>query len=426
MTTTIDIGAWLREKRNELGLTQAELARRVRVAQPTVSNWERNQTQPDEVQLEFLRAALGEKGYTNDPEVEGLDALPSAGWGGQYPLDAVFVRTDQRAVVDIVRRIRDNRYDLSPEFQRDFVWDLQKQSKLIESCLMRIPLPVLYVAEALDGRIIVVDGLQRLTTFHRYLDNQFKLTFGSSEDDKKHPLEGKKFLDLETKFRERIEDTSLTLYILDPKAPERARLDIFERVNSGAPLTRQQMRNCLYNGPATKFLKEAAASQIFKQATGESLDALKMRDREAINRFCAFSLLGWRNYKAGDMDGFLADGLERMNRDKDSLPELRQRFDLAMDLNFSLFGQHAFRKSLAGSASGARSALNIALFDVCSVLFAVEPVRLSDRAESVRSMVRGLLEDTDFVRAITYSTTSRKPVSFRFERMETEVRKVLA
>jgi len=90
-----------------------------------------------------------------------------------------------------------------------------------------------------------------------------------------------------------IEDTQLTLYILDAKAPERAKLDIFERVNSGAPLTRQQMRNCLYNGRATVWLKEVASTPVFIEATGESLDAKRMRDREAINRFCAFSIIGW-------------------------------------------------------------------------------------------------------------------------------------
>ena len=225
-------------------------------------------------------------------EPEGIDEGKSAGWGGEYPLDAVFVRTDQRTVGEVVRRIRNDRYDLNPEFQRDFIWRIEKQSRLIESCLMRIPLPVLYVAEAHDGRIIVVDGLQRLTTFRRYLDNQFKLTFPRSEDDEPHPLEGKKFDDLDLKLQERVEDTQLTLYILDPKAPERAKLDIFERVNGGEVLTRQQMRNCLFSGDATRWLKDASKSADFLRATGGSLDSRTMRDREAINRFCAFSILG--------------------------------------------------------------------------------------------------------------------------------------
>ena len=117
-----------------------------------------------------------------DQEPEGLDVGTSDGWG-DYPLDAVLVRTEPRSVSEVVRRIENKRYVLDPDFQRDFVWPLQKQSKLIESCIMRIPLPVFYVAEAPDGRIIVVDGLQRLTTFARYLGNQFKLVGLASGED---------------------------------------------------------------------------------------------------------------------------------------------------------------------------------------------------------------------------------------------------
>src|SRR5450830_1477801 len=150
---------------------------------------------------------------------------------------------------------------------------------------MRIPLPVFYVAEAPDGRIIVVDGLQRLTTFARFLGNELRLTGLTSENVSGHALEGKYFSELPLNLQERVQDTQLTMYILDAKAPERARLDIFERVNSGEPLTRQQMRNALYNGPATQWLKLAAEKDSFRDATGRSLNVKTMRDREAINRF---------------------------------------------------------------------------------------------------------------------------------------------
>ncbi|HKN09478.1 MAG TPA: DUF262 domain-containing protein, partial [Pseudomonadota bacterium] len=108
-------------------------------------------------------------------EIEGLDISQSSGWD-EYPLDSVFVRKEERSVNEVVKRINSNRYKLDPDFQRTFVWSIEKQSKLIESCLMRIPLPVFYVAEAKDGRIVVVDGLQRLTTLQRYLGNMFPLT----------------------------------------------------------------------------------------------------------------------------------------------------------------------------------------------------------------------------------------------------------
>lgn len=362
-----------------------------------------------------------------EPDVEGLDSSQSEGWGGDYPLDAVFVRTETRTVQEVVRRIEAGRYQLDPDFQRDFVWPIAKQSRLIESCVMRIPLPVFYVAEAKDGRIAVVDGLQRLTTFSNYLSGKFSLVLSSGEDQPAHPLDGKKYLELPLLLQERIQDTQLTLYILDSKAPERAKLDIFERVNSGVSLTRQQMRNCLFNGPATQWLKTASNSPEFLKASGRSLDSKSMRDREAINRFCAFYLIGEQSYSGGDMDSFLARTLEKMQKGGVDLNQLHAKFIHSMKANSYLFGEHSFRKSLAreeGFAS--RTVLNIALFDVCSVLLAdIEAATIKSNAPLMRDVFIKLIEDGNFNHAITYSTNSTRQVKKRFEMARHIINEVL-
>lgn len=359
-------------------------------------------------------------------DVEGIDLPSSIGWG-DYPLDSVFVRSEQRTVGEVVKRIRADRYDLSPDFQREFLWSIEKQSRLIESCLMRLPLPVFYVAEAKDGKIVVVDGLQRLTTFKRFLDDEFKLQFPSGDEDnpKPSPLDGLRFKDLKLNLQERIEDTQLTLYVLDAKAPERAKLDIFERVNSGEPLTRQQMRNCLYNGRATRWLRDAAESAVFLDVTGGSLDRKKMRDREAINRFCAFDLIGWRKYQ-GDMDTFLAEALEEMNSsDAETLDSMKTRFDRSLKNNYFLFGRHSFRKSLRGGGTP-RSILNIALFEVCSVIFAkVSEDCVQRYAAEIKDAMTTLLLNDKFDLAVTYGTNATKRVRARFEMLEKKMSEVL-
>jgi transcriptional regulator with XRE-family HTH domain len=417
----------LQRQRVERGLTQAELGRRLGISQATISLWENSKAEPDEVQLEALLAIFRggvEPNRTTNPEgePEGLETIHSAGWG-EYPLDAVFVRTDQRTVGEVVKRIRSNRYDLNPEFQRDFVWPDDKQYRLIESCLMRIQLPVIYVAEAEDGRIVVVDGLQRLSTFRRFLDDKLKLSFAKAEEDLPHPLEGKRFSDLELKLQERVEDTQLTLYILDSKAPERAKLDIFERVNSGEPLTRQQMRNCLYSGNATRLLKRCAESPAFLDATGRSLKAKTMRDREAVNRFCAFAIVGWKSYRSGEMDSFLAEALEAMNKMTSvELDHLEARFLWAMEINRSLFGRHAFRKSLRTENDANRSALNIALFDVCSVVLStLDKGAIANHGLGIKDSIAALLTDEDFNNSITYATNDKRRVATRFEKMENKL-----
>jgi hypothetical protein len=351
-------------------------------------------------------------------DVEGLDMEPEAS-RTDYPLEDVMVRTETRSAREVVDRIGKGRFIMDPEFQRAFVWDVEKQSKLIESCVMRIPLPVFYVAEATDGRIIVVDGLQRLTTFSRFLNNEFRLSGLSPKQGAKHYLEDKFFKDLEPRLQERIEDTQLVLYILDRKAPEAARLDIFDRVNSGSPLTRQQMRNALYSGNATQWLREQAASEEFQKVNAGSLKSKTMRDREAINRFAAFYLLGHKSYVSGEMDEFLARALAHMNLAPHSeLAKMQDRFRHSMKWNYHLFGLQAFRKSLKeDSLNASRTPLNISMFDVFSVCFAKisENHFLADEA-GFKSKVIALMQDETFVFHVSSSTNSGGQVTGRFEK----------
>src|SRR5437773_3671200 len=280
---------------------------------------------------------------------------------------------------------------MDPDFQRDFIWPEDKQSKLIESVLMRIPLPVFYLAEDADGRMVVVDGLQRLSTFQRFTNNALPLRLPDQSE-----LNKKRFRDLSPKLQNRIEDCNLILYIIDAKVPERARLDIFERVNGGVPLTRQQMRNCLFMGKATRFLKTESATDTFLQATGNSLSSLTMRDREFVNRFCAFQLLSLDEYR-GEMDDFLAQALKKMNKSSDEvLEKISSEFRTSLGNNFRVFGKHAFRKHLKNQDS--RSVLNASLWDVMSTglsRYAEEVVEAS--GDALRDAFYSLMASERFI-----------------------------
>ena len=352
---------------------------------------------------------------TDQPEeIEGFGDPDADIDKPDYPLHDIMVRAETRTVSEVVTRIRRGRFILDPDFQRDFVWDAKKQSKLIESCVMRIPLPVLYVAEAGDGRIAVVDGLQRLSTFLRFLNDRLTLA-GLGAD---HPLTGKKFSTLPLNLRERVEDTQLTLYILDKSAPRRAQLDIFERVNGGEVLSRQQMRNAIYNGPGTRWLTEIARSDSFLKATGRSLDKKIMRDREAVNRFAAFHVLGWESYRNGDMDEFLARTIEKLNKTgDDGLDELGRKFTRSMERNYDLFRDHSFRKSLWDARDFVRrSVINIALFDVLSWAFAKIPdTAIEMEGDLIVACIGSSILQYRIEDAITRSTNSTAQVRTRFE-----------
>jgi hypothetical protein len=299
---------------------------------------------------------------------------------------------------------------MAPDFQRDFIWSPEQQSKLIESVLLRIPLPVCYLAEDEEGRLIVVDGLQRLSTFRNFVGNDLALRLPS-----RPKLNGLKFKDLNKRLQRRIEDCNLILYVIDSAAPERVRLDIFERVNSGVPLTRQQMRNCLYNGPATWFLKAKASSEGFIKATGGSVNVKTMRDRELVNRFCAFHLLGYSAYK-GDMDDFLATALKEMNGfSEQKLSDLSSALEIGLTNNTILFGSQAFRTHTRGQTL--RKAINALLWDVTTTIFAAVPTSfVQHKAEPIRSAFYDLLSDPEFLDALTHSPRSARKTLVRFDK----------
>lgn len=353
-----------------------------------------------------------------EPAIEGIEDERRRSWG-DYPIDNLLIQTRHLSVRETVAKIGNGGFLMNPDFQRDFVWPEDKQSRLIESVVMRIPLPVLYLAEDDQGRYVVVDGLQRLTTFKRFLGGELTLVLPDRPE-----LDKLKFGPLPPKLKNRIEDTDLTLYILDEKAPERARLDIFERVNGGVPLTRQQMRNCLYMGQATRFLGEEAKTDLFRDATGKSLDSLTMQDREFVNRFCAFMVLPLETY-SNDIDDFLAKALKAINKlSSEELESLRRSFHRALEANIAVFGKHAFRKHTA--ETDRRSRLNLALFDVMSTgLARYDLSAVAQRKDDLAKRFSDLMSDEAFMNAITRGTTGMKEVRVRFEKIRAMLVEVL-
>ena len=340
----------------------------------------------------------------NQPEekIEGLD-LQGRPWG-DYPLDDVMIRSENRTVSEFVQKIGKGMFVINPDIQRDFAWTIDKQSKLIESVTMRIPLPVFYLAEDDQGRNIVVDGLQRLSTLLRFIHDDLKLHLPDRVE-----LDGKRFSELSPRIQNRIDDCILTFFVIDFRMPERARLDIFERVNSGVPLTRQQMRNSLYTGSATRFLKNESETDLFLEATGGSLNPKSMRDREFVNRFCAFRIFGYKDYSC-DMDRFLADCLQEMNKmNASDLAILSQEFRTSLAINMELFHKNSFRRSLNG-------ALNASLWDVMSTGFSyysLSAVRAHKR--DIVKRIHDLISDEEFRAAITDNTNQTKQVKKRFD-----------
>lgn len=192
-----------------------------------------------------LKIDLNMQKEIKDIDLEDASTLDKEVEHPIYPAQVKITR-DQFPLLQLKRKAEPMRNELiiDPDFQRLFVWNIKQKSELIESILMGIPLPVIYLFEQNDGRLQVVDGRQRLTAIFQYMNNEFSLF---SELKILKGERGKKFKDLSFLMQGKIEDFQMTIYRIQPPTPEKVKFDIFDRVNrGGVKLNHQEMRNALH------------------------------------------------------------------------------------------------------------------------------------------------------------------------------------
>jgi len=335
----------------------------------------------------------------------------------QEPYDVSSIRIDSMpmTIFEVMDRIRRGEINLQPDFQRNLVWDIAQKSRLIESILIRIPLPSFYLDATNDDEWLVVDGLQRLNTLHDFINKEkFVLKFleflGSD-------INGKKFSQLPRNLQRRIETTQLMLYIIKPETPGKAKFTIFRRLNTGGNiLNAQEIRHCIFQGKATKLLKELVSFEEFKNAAKNLISSKRMVDRECALRFCAFYLTGYKEYKKADFDGFLGNAMKKINNMKDKEIEvLKKAFKNAMSNSEIVFDKYAFRK-ITGK-KGKLNPVNKALFETWSVCLEKYPMNiLSEYRENIiDGFIKVMNENPVFVDSISQGTGDTKKVHVRFE-----------
>ena len=218
----------------------------------------------------------------NELEVFDSDLLLLLNKEYNYPEKVEFSRNNF-SIYEIKRIIDNKEIILDPDFQRKSnIWKLPQKSKLIESILMAIPLPLFYFAENKNGGLSVVDGLQRLFAIKDFMNDKYEL----KDISYLQKLNGLKFSQLERDTQQRIERYQLQVNVMSSNTPEYIKLNIFQRINSGStPLNKQEMRHALYHGKSTKLLKELSECDEFKNATAAKLNTVRMKDRYIILSF---------------------------------------------------------------------------------------------------------------------------------------------
>ena len=334
------------------------------------------------------------------------------------PFDSskIKIRTTHVVVNLLVERVRHNEIDLNPEFQRNVgIWNKQRRSRLIESLLIRIPIPLFYVASDDEENWTVVDGIQRISTIYSYVQGDFPLTHLEYRKD----LDGKYFEDLPRPMQRRIYETQLIMNIIEPGTPEEVMFNIFNRINTGGqPLNPPEIRNAMVKGPVQEYLKRLAGSSNFFQATNRSINPKRMEDRDCILRFLAFHIMPWESYNAKSIDAHLIRAMRKINNmSQEERNDIEGTFDRAMTAAFQIFGIDAFRKLHSDRAR--RFPINKSIFEIWSVALARctngQIERLIGRRAEVRRRFESLIwENSDFSKSISAATGTVSRVKIRF------------
>lgn len=329
----------------------------------------------------------------------------------------------------LIKRMRSEpmRIDLNTEFQRmGNLWKEDAQSRLIESLLVRIPLPAFYFDGTDENCWKIVDGLQRITTLKNFIiDNSLKLTGLEYLKD----YEGKGFDDLPVFLQGRIEETQITAFIINPGTPSDVKYNIFKRINTGGLiLNPQEIRHALNQGIPADFVKELASLEEFRKATDYTLNGCKrMEDRDFVTRFIGF-YLGYDSYQP-DLDSFLNNSMARLKElPKKQREQIKSDFIKAMNAAHDIFAGYAFRKRF--HKNDRKNPLNKALFDSWAINLAKlrnEQLSLliSKKEEVGKKFIELMNDDESFVKAISSGTGDVKAVQKRFKTIADLIREII-
>lgn len=388
-------------------------------------------------------------------EQSGEDELPQNPEDDPFNPEEISIDTKPVTMETLLRRLEQGTIKLNPDFQRQEVWNPERKSQLIESLILKIPIPMFYVSSDEKANWTVVDGLQRISTIRDFVLGAEYLKDTKKNIDKKgcglrlkglefwKELKNKQLNELPTHLYNRILETEFSFTIINPGTPEEVKRNVFKRLNTGGmPLSSQEIRNALYIGKATSLLNKLASLEVFKDATGRSIHSERMEDKELILRFVSFYLRNYSTYtKTVTIDTWLSDTMIILNayplldsREfnksvkagsiiKDNINRVDEEsitnaFLLAMTRAKVVFGEHAFRKSYHGIR---RAPINKSLFETWSIILA----NLSDseyeqlinnKAEFVNEY-KPMLDDWQFIIAISRDSMKHGAVKYRFEKL---------
>lgn len=300
------------------------------------------------------------------------------------------IRRQTPSLYALYQRLSYDELEIQPEYQRkDRIWDDKKKSKLIESILMGLPLPIFYFGERKNDNWVVIDGLQRLTTVQDFMMGEFQLKL-----DKDSPVleaNGKFFTDFDRKFTRAINEFEITAYVIDMEEDNKISsnvnqfiIELFHRINTyGVKLSDQEIRSAINFGNSVFYLKFLASSKTFIRSTNDTVNPKRQKDLELCLSGLAFIIFGYQDFKNSKYDDFLNNTMSWINEqdfkksiNKDSeidyksdspiIVSLTSRFESSLNFCYELFGANAFKKVINAKK---REPISKPFFEVLVTLF---------------------------------------------------------
>ena len=363
---------------------------------------------------------------------QGFEAEKKEDTKGQpgYGPDDIFVENKPFSLKQINDLIDDGDIELSPDFQRNFIWDNTRQSRLIESIFLGLPLPSIYLSQYKDGRLTIVDGLQRIMTIRRFLRNELRLNNLEYIGE----CNGKTVEQLKEIFSplrlRRFGQTQIMCFVIDYRSPTKLKFDLFRRLNTGGkPLNSQEIRNCLSRKELRDVLKNMVGTEVFMRATDHSVKDSRMEAQETALRFIWF----YRNYEEnsvnpvsfynGNMDDTLDSAVEYLNDNVD-LHGFLPVYEQSLEDAYSLFENQAFRKVNTVEQSR-RSPVNKLLMLSITVLLAKFGKQYREEIIKGKKLTSALAElidnDQQLFKALTWSTNAKWNIEYVFDKLKNEL-----
>jgi len=341
----------------------------------------------------------------------------------------VYSDKPDRSIFELYRQYQKGNLELRPEFQRLQVWDNAKSSRLIESVLLEVPIPVIYLSEESDSKYSVIDGQQRLNAFIKFLENNLRLSGLTILAE----LNGKRFQDIPKNLQDKFENATIRIIEIRKESNPDVKFEIFERLNTGAvQLNAQELRNCIYRGRYNELLKELSEDKDFQFLLGLKEPHHRMQDRELILRFFAF----WHNTHlkyTPSMKRYSNKEMEKYRNLNDvEEKELRGVFKKSVRLSKTVFGDRAFYRFVSGSNKDPNGyyekKMNKGLFDIIMFGFTMyDENQIVPISDAIREELLWMMTHAeDFINAISGSgTDSKEKTIMRFDKWLSALKEVV-